>query len=148
MQQMCELSQGVWIVYLTCLSLIDIRTRKIPIWLLSAGGVMAIVMQIWKSLKGASISPILIVSGATVGIVFLGISKITREAFGYGDGIVILILGICLGLWDLLIVLMISFLGASLIAILLLVWNKGAKKQSMPFIPFLCIGYVAVILMG
>ena len=80
MQQMCELSQGVWIVYLTCLSLIDIRTRKIPIWLLSAGGVMAIVMQIWKSLKGASISPILIVSGAAVGIVFLGISKITREA--------------------------------------------------------------------
>ena len=134
MQQMCELSQGVWMVYLTCLSLIDIRTRKIPIWLLGAGGVMAIVMQIWKSLKGASISPILIVSGAAVGIVFLGIS--------------ILILGICLGLWDLLIVLMISFLGASLIAILLLVWNKGAKKQSMPFIPFLCIGYVAVILMG
>ena len=76
------------------------------------------------------------------------LGKITREAFGYGDGIVILILGICLGLWDLLIVLMISFLGASLIAILLLVWNKGAKKQSMPFIPFLCIGYVAVILMG
>ena len=120
MQQMCELSQGVWIVYLTCLSVIDIRTRKIPIWLLGAG----------------------------VGIAFLGISKITREAFGYGDGIVILILGICLGLWDLLIVLMVSFLGASLIAILLLVWSKGAKKQSMPFIPFLCIGYVAVILMG
>ena len=68
MQQMCELSQGVWIVYLTCLSLIDIRTRKIPIWLLGAGGVMAIVMQIWKSLKGTSISPILIVSGAAVGI--------------------------------------------------------------------------------
>ena len=54
MQQMCELSQGVWIVYLTCLSLIDIRTRKIPIWLLGAGGVMAIVMQIWKSLKDFS----------------------------------------------------------------------------------------------
>ena len=77
MQQMCELNQGVWIVYLTCLSLIDIWTRKIPIWLLGAGGVMAIVMQIWKSLKGASISPILIVSGAAVGIVFLGISNIT-----------------------------------------------------------------------
>ena len=109
---------------------------------------MAIVMQIWKSLKGTSISPILIVSGADVGFVFLGISKITREAFGYGDGIVILIQGICLGLWDLIIVLMISFLWASLIAILLLVGNKGAKIQSMPFIPFLCIGYVAVILMG
>ena len=124
MQQMCELSQGVWIVYLTCLSLIDIWTRKIPIWLLGAGGVMAIVMQKSKRLKGASISPILIVSGAAVGIVFLGISNITREAFGYGDGIVILIMGICLGLRDLLIVLMISFLGASLIAIFLLVWNK------------------------
>ena len=145
---MCELSEKVCIIYLSILSMLDIRFRKMPVWLLSADGVLAIAYQIWKTLGGTAIPLPLILTGAVVGILFLGIGKVTREAFGYGDGLVILILGIYLGFWNLTIVLMITFFAASVMALLLLVSKRNRRKMAMPFVPFLCIGYVVFVFMG
>ena len=145
---MCELSQGICIAYLSVLSILDIRFRKMPVWLLVVGGIAGTGYQIWKWVKGDLVSIVLIGVGAIVGILFLGVSKITGQALGYGDGIIILILGICLGFWDLSIVLMIAFFIASVMAIALIVVKKGKKKRTMPFVPFLCIGYIVFVLMG
>ena len=145
---MCELSQGICIAYLSVLSILDIRFRKMPVWLLVVGGIAGTGYQIWKWVKGDPVSIVLIGVGAIVGILFLGVSKITGQALGYGDGIIILILGICLGFWDLSIVLMIAFFIASVMAIALIVVKKGKRKRTMPFVPFLCIGYIVFVLMG
>lgn len=145
---MCELSQGICIAYLSVLSILDIRFRKMPVWLLVVGGIAGTGYQIWKWVKGDLVSIVLIGVGAIVGILFLGVSKITGQALGYGDGIIILILGICLGFWDLSIVLMIAFFIASVMAIALIVVKKGKRKRTMPFVPFLCIGYIVFVLMG
>ena len=145
---MCELSQGICIAYLSVLSILDIRFRKMPVWLLVVGGIAGTGYQIWKWVKGDPVSIVLIGVGVIVGILFLGVSKITGQALGYGDGIIILILGICLGFWDLSIVLMIAFFIASVMAIALIVVKKGKKKRTMPFVPFLCIGYIVFVLMG
>lgn len=145
---MCELSQGICIAYLSMLSVLDIRFRKMPVWLLVVGGIAGTGYQIWKWVKGDPVSIVLIGVGAIVGILFLGVSKITGQALGYGDGIIILILGICLGFWDLSIVLMIAFFIASVMAIALIVVKKGKRKRTMPFVPFLCIGYIVFVLMG
>ena len=145
---MCELSQGICIAYLSMLSVLDMRFRKVPVWLLVVGGIAGTGHQIWKWVKGDSVSIVLIGVGAIVGILFLGVSKITGQALGYGDGIIILILGICLGFWDLSIVLMIAFFIASVMAIALIVVKKGKRKRTMPFVPFLCIGYIVFVLMG
>ena len=145
---MCELSEKICVVYLSVLSILDIRFRKMPVWLLSMGGVLAMAYPIWNVIKGTAISFLLIVTGAAVGIIFLGIGKVTKEAFGYGDGLVILILGIYLGFWNLTIVLMIAFFMASVMALLLLISKRGKRKLAMPFVPFLCIGYAVFVLMG
>lgn len=144
---MYELSEGICIVYLSVLAILDIRYRKMPVWLLSVGGVSVIAYQVWKTMEGTAIPLPLIVTGAVVGILFLGIGKVTREAFGYGDGLVILILGIYLGFWNLTIMLMITFFAASVMALLLLVSKRNRKKMAMPFVPFLCIGYVVFVFM-
>lgn len=145
---MCELSEEICIVYLSVLSILDIRFRKMPVWLLSVGGVSVIAYQIWKMIEGTAIPLPLIVTGAVVGILFLGISKVTREALGYGDGLVILILGLYLGFWNLTIVLMITFFAAFVIALLLMISKRNRRKLAMPFVPFLCIGYAVFVLMG
>lgn len=145
---MCELSQGICIAYLSVLSILDIRFRKMPVWLLVVGGIVGIGYQIWRWVKGDSISIVLIGSGVIVGLIFLVISKITGQALGYGDGIIILILGIYLGFWDLSVVLMVAFFAASVMAMVLIVVKRGKRKRTMPFVPFLCIGYVVFVLMG
>lgn len=145
---MCELSQGICIAYLSVLSILDIRFRKMPVWLLVVGGIVGIGYQIWRWVKGDSISIVLIGGGVIVGLIFLVVSKITGQALGYGDGIIILILGIYLGFWDLSVVLMIAFFAASVMAMVLIVVKRGKRKRTMPFVPFLCIGYVVFVLMG
>ena len=145
---MCELNQGICMAYLSVLSILDVRFRKMPVWLLVVGGIGGTGYQIWKWLKGDSISIMLIGVGAIVGVLFLGVSKITGQALGYGDGIIILILGIYLGFWNLSVVLMIAFFIASVMAMVLVAIKKGKRKRTMPFVPFLCIGYVMFVLMG
>lgn len=142
--QIYEISQAGCLFYLGSLSIVDIRSRKIPIWLLAAGGVLAAGFQIiWGELPG-----ILIILGGMVGLVFLAVSKATGEDFGYGDSILIGILGIYLGLWNLLCLLAAAFLFAAGAAMVALIRRKFRRKTLLPFVPFLGIGYVAVLLLG
>ena len=80
---------------------------------------------------------ILWLSGAVVGLLFLAIGKVTGEALGYGDGVLIGILGIYLGIWDLLGLLATTFFLTALFAAAVLVISKFKRKSAFPFVPFL-----------
>lgn len=73
------------------------------------------------------------------------LSKWTREGLGYGDSWMILILGISLGLWDILLLLSIALICSGILAIMLLIRGKWSRKVSFPFVPFLMLGYVGVL---
>ena len=74
--------------------------------------------------------------GAGVGILFLLVSKVTREGFGYGDSWAILALGIYLGLWGVLDVLVGTFCFLAVAALVCLTAKKMSRKHTIPFIPF------------
>ncbi|WP_251386745.1 prepilin peptidase [Mediterraneibacter agrestimuris] len=142
--QIYEISQAGCLLYLGSLSIVDIRSRRLPIWLLAAGGILAVGFQIiWGGVPG-----ILIVLGGTVGLVFLAVSKATGENFGYGDSILIGILGIYLGFWNLLSLLAVTFTFAAGTAMAVLIRHKFRRKTMLPFVPFLGMGYAAVLLLG
>ena len=89
MFQMWTVSRIVAMVILTGLSFMDYKIRKVPrdvLLLCMAGTVLyqAVTQNIdWMVSLG----------GGLIGMIFIGISKITREAIGYGDSLAILILG-------------------------------------------------------
>lgn len=85
------------------------------------------------------------IGGAGIGILFFFISKYTREAIGYGDSWIILLLGIYLGLWDLLWLLSIAFTVTGVLAVFLLAFRKCSRKITIPFVPFLTLAYVGVM---
>ena len=98
---MWEISQVFCMGILLSLSVIDIHFRRIPVDILVMASIAALVYQgitrqadLWMAAGGAG-----------VGILFLLVSKVTREGFGYGDSWAILALGIYLGLWGVLDVL-------------------------------------------
>lgn len=131
-------------VYLLVLGMMDWKAHKLPVWMLDIGGVLACIYQITCREKPF----LLIFAGAMVGLVFLVISKVTREAFGSGDSILIGILGVYLGFWNLLTLLLWAFLFAAVVSVFVLILKKFKRKSALPFVPCLGCGYVALLLMG
>ena len=74
------------------------------------------------------------------------VSKVTREGFGYGDSWAILALGIYLGLWGVLDVLVGTFCFLAVAALVCLTAKKMSRKHTIPFIPFLAAGYLLSVL--
>lgn len=129
------------IVFLTVCTVFDIKTRTLPVWFMILGNVAAVVFRIlnWRQ------ENVLWLGGIVIGIVFLLLSKWTKEGLGYGDSWMILILGISLGFRDMLILLSIALICSGLLAVILLARGGWSKKISFPFIPFLMVGYVGVL---
>ena len=143
MFQMWTVSRIVAMVILTGLSFMDYKIRKVPrdvLLLCMAGTVLyqAVTQNIdWMVSLG----------GGLIGMIFIGISKITREAIGYGDSLAILILGIYLGVWGLLEVLATSFFILGILALGCMTLRRK-KSLAFPFYPFLTVGYLFGVCIG
>lgn len=141
---MWKIGRIIFLIYLGILAVLDMRSRKIPVRLLLFGGIGTAVYQCFQRI----IPWELCLSGAAIGGVFLLISKVTREEFGYGDSLLILILGISIGVWNLVSVLVISFSLSAIVSAGALVIGKFQRKTAVPFIPFLVTGYFCVRILG
>ena len=87
-------------------------------------------------------------AGAGVGIVFLVVSRVTDESLGYGDSILILIMGGFLGFWNILSLLVAAFSMAALFSIFMLLRKKFHRKSAFPFVPFLTAAYIGGMIIG
>ena len=75
------------------------------------------------------------------GMILLIVSMITKQQIGYGDGMIILIMGLYIDIDDILSIVLSSFLLSSIAAIILMTVFKKKKNFEMAFSPFLLIGY-------
>lgn len=129
--------------YLLVLSVQDFRERMISGVFLAVGAMAAVGSQIiWNRC-----SVLECIGGLLIGLLFIGISRLTREGLGYGDSILITILGIYIGVWNLMYVLLIAFLLSAICAVLILIKFCFYRKKALPFIPFLTVGYMSFILL-
>lgn len=86
------------------------------------------------------------IAGAFIGILLLLAGKLTGESIGYGDAWIVLLLGIQMGVVRVLTVLFWAALLAGMCSLFLL-WKCGWRRTAtLPFIPFLTVGYVGVML--
>ena len=152
---MCQL---LFAVYMSILAIMDIKWKKLSLS-------VAIMDIKWKKLSlsvllsgfiilaagllcGRDIHMIVLAAGAGVGIVFLVVSRVTDESLGYGDSILILIMGGFLGFWNILSLLVAAFSIAALFSIFMLVRKKFHKKSAFPFVPFLTAAYIGGMIIG
>jgi len=82
--------------------------------------------------------------GAVVGILLIAIGKITRQAIGYGDGVVFISIGVLIGFKQVAIVLFISLFLAFIYSVILLVLRKAKRKTVFPFVPFVFLAYAGM----
>lgn len=118
----------------------DIRFRKVSTSWLAMGGVMAAVYCLVFQREQWILSAM----GLLTGALFILISRLTGEGIGYGDSIMISILGLYLGIWSLLEMLVITWCLVAIAAMIILVKKKYARKAAIPLMPFIMMGYVVM----
>ncbi len=122
--------------------MIDIKTKCVSVKLV----IMCLIPIIIALPFREEITLIEGLLGMLIGILILGIGKFTRGQIGSGDGLVLIVTGIALGGYNNLRMLMYGLFLVSMVSILLLITKKIKFKSTLPFLPFLCMGYVLVLI--
>ena len=83
--------------------------------------------------------------GLMIGLCMVGISFLSKEQIGIGDGVVTGMLGCLLGARGCLVMLCIASCLMAVISIGILILKKGNRKTTLPFVPALLGGYIATL---
>ncbi len=130
----------ILLAYLTMASASDIRRRTVSVraaLVLSAAAAAGNVIA-----HGADLSWLL---GILPGIFLLGTAWLTRESVGYGDGCVLLAVGLILGAPACTGILLTALLTVCPVSLAILIWKKDRRK-TLPFVPFLLGAYIVWLL--
>ena len=121
-------------------SVYDWKYFSLPVWLLAA--------SIFGGATGALYSLLEEPSVVNVGMDFLPgtialiLSYITKEQIGYGDGLLLLAMGGCVGLQQTITVVGIALGASFLVSVGLVILRKAGRSQKLPFVPFLFAGWI------
>lgn len=129
---------AVWLLLILG-SACDIVRKKIPVLLLAGGAVAAAAgtMAVWKDGTGNITWGYGIVPG--VGMILIAFA--TREKIGYGDGALLILLGLLEGERVMIELLLALFL-AAVFGIFLLVLRRATVRTQIPFVPFLLAAHI------
>lgn len=127
-------------LFLCCLK--DIKTKSVSMIIIIPCFIILIICLPFRS----DISMINGFLGSFVGLGMIGVGKVSNWQVGMGDGIILILTGIGLGIWENAFLLIYALVCISLFSIILLFMKKVSKKTTLPFVPFLFLGYLAVIL--
>lgn len=131
-------------VFLTLCAFFDIRTKRIPLWILLVFGSMILGIT---GISGTLIHQSLCLQ-LLPGMVFLLMSLLTGEAVGYGDGIVILLLGVSLGIRLCVSIVFVGLVLCAGVSLLILILKKGSQQTRLPFMPFLLAAWGVLFVGG
>ena len=129
-------------VYLLCMSVIDFREKRIPLW---PGIICLLIISVSRLVAG--INPVGIGMGIGVGVFLYGVSKVSRGNIGEADALVYAVTGSAIGCARNLELLLVSLLLAAVVGGSLLVIKKVGLKYQMPFVPFIFASYGMVMLL-
>lgn len=117
----------------------DIRKHSISILLTAGVFLAAVFLRIWRGEYAA------LAAGILPGICLLGLSWMTKQALGYGDGLVESVLGALLGWKKAVEILMGAFLLAAVFSAAALAAHRLGRKSELPFLPFFLGAYLILL---
>lgn len=132
----------VTLAFLTVNSITDLKNKRVYLVVSVAFAIAGIIVNI--IFRRHSLISILLSLG--IGVILIIISKVTREAIGMGDGIIILVLGVLNGAYENLLISLYGFLISFLVSAFLLITRKLGRKDKIPFIPCLLAGYIITLI--
>lgn len=116
----------------------DIRTGKISMVPPAVGAALCVGLQI----AAGDFRPVDAVFGAGVGLMLLLIGYASRQAVGYGDGLLFAATGCCLGGTDNVVLLLCSLLMCSVYSMVMLISHRKNRNDRIVLVPFVLGGFV------
>ena len=134
----------VMAVMLLLFAIQDIYKKKLLLWPMILGALIVIVCSYFSG----SLTIINRLGGLSIGLVVILISLLTSGKIGLGDGILLSITGIGIGLWANFELFAIALFLSAIVSIFLLIFRLANRKKSIPFVPFLFISYLFLIVVS
>ncbi len=119
----------------------DIRKREIGVYKIFLVGIAGVFLHIFREKIGIYN----LLAGMSIGLVLLLLGKVFKGSIGSGDGLILMDTGILLGLERNLELFLNGLLLAGVWALILWVFFRKKKEYEIPFIPFLLISYVGML---
>ena len=117
--------------------------KEIPLVVVWIGIITALILRVQGAMgEEAWMSGLLSV---IPGVAFWLLSYITGERVGYGDGWVLVMIGLFTGLQNCFLILLAGLAAESIVALILLVIGRATGNREIPFAPFLLLGMGVVI---
>lgn len=127
----------VWMLLLWN-GVLDYKRHEISLASLAIFGCAGIGLNCWLSYQ-----PLWeILGGLGVGLVLILAAFATREAVGLGDGLLVCVVGIYLGLWETLSLVLLGTTVCALVMGVGLLIHRIQKTDRFPLVPFLCLAYL------
>lgn len=125
-------------------SISDIRTRKISVKLLLLFGILAISYHVFLKIfrVGEGIELLFYLMAVIPGAAMIGLAKVSRESIGYGDGYLLVVIGLFLGIKRTIVILTGALFITALSSMWLLVGKRAGLKKELPFIPALLAAFL------
>lgn len=126
------------------LMIIDLFEKTVPVDLLILGGCVGLIMSLIN--PNVSFITNIIVSLIYLLIMF-GFTKIIKHSIGLGDIYFLSMLAVIINVKMALSVMVIGFILSGLFGVVWLVIRKASKKTKIPFLPFLFVALIMIILL-
>ncbi len=120
----------------------DALKKKIFIWIIAVGAILVGVCLPFCD----TVAILDKIGGIAIGASVIIISIATGGKIGMGDGFLLCVTGLGLGFWNNLELFAVALFLAAVISVALLIFRLADRKKSIPFVPFLLLGYVFLII--
>lgn len=115
----------------------DIYQNKISLWWMILNALAALILGWYLSTGLLNMA-----AGALPGVMLLIAAFITGERVGKGDAGVILVLGLYLGLWPAMAILILACILLLAVGISMVALKKRRMQDYLIFAPFICVGFL------
>lgn len=121
----------------------DLFTGQISILIAGVTGFLMVILIPFRM----DMPLLTMAGGSLIGVSLMGISKVTRGQIGFGDGIIFCVTGLGLGFWQNLCLLLYGLSLSAVFSAFIFIFKSKNGTQAFPFVPFVCIGYVGILLL-
>ncbi|MDD2972333.1 MAG: prepilin peptidase [Lachnospiraceae bacterium] len=122
-------------------SISDLKRKRISNRVLIIYGILLLPVLLWRCYQGRWELLKCVPWGVIPGLICLVLGKITREGIGFGDGYLIGIIGMYMGLSKIVGVVIIAFFLIALCSMVLMMIKRVSRKTELPFVPALLVAY-------
>ena len=137
-----EIKEKIALLFILICAVYDCKTKEIPVWIITLFGTIAIIIMAASGNK-EDVMPV--IYAFVPGAFLLLLSLCTKESVGYGDGFVVLVIGLLVGFAPCVSAVCAAFVLSGIFSFFLLILHRINVKSRLAYMPFLAAGLGVVI---